>query len=81
MTSHVLVAGGISYVLVDFCRPDLVDMERVQIQSNRENLEQAFEVAERLGVTRLLDAEGESWLELAVFDIHSLFLPWRVLLF
>ncbi|VTJ52345.1 Hypothetical predicted protein [Marmota monax] len=32
-------------------------MERVQIQSNRENLEQAFEVAERLGVTRLLDAE------------------------
>lgn len=42
-----------------FCRPDLVDMERVQIQSNRENLEQAFEIAERLGVTRLLDAEGE----------------------
>jgi len=33
-------------------------MERVQIQSNRENLEQAFEIAERLGVTRLLDAEG-----------------------
>ncbi|XP_058051863.1 microtubule-actin cross-linking factor 1 [Ahaetulla prasina] len=38
-------------------RPDLVDMERVYIQSNRENLEQAFEIAERLGVTRLLDAE------------------------
>lgn len=35
-----------------------MDMERVQIQSNRENLEQAFEIAERLGVTRLLDAEG-----------------------
>lgn len=45
---------------MDFYRPDLVDMERVQIQSNRENLEQAFEVAERLGVTRLLDAEGET---------------------
>lgn len=44
MNSHVPVARGISYVLVDFCRPDLVDMERVQIQSNRENLEQAFEV-------------------------------------
>lgn len=54
------VSGGLSYTLVDFYRPDLVDMERVQIQSNRENLEQAFEVAERLGVTRLLDAEGES---------------------
>ncbi|XP_063167779.1 microtubule-actin cross-linking factor 1-like [Candoia aspera] len=38
-------------------RPDLVDMERVYIQSSRENLEQAFEIAERLGVTRLLDAE------------------------
>lgn len=54
------VSEGLSYTLVDFYRPDLVDMERVQIQSNRENLEQAFEVAERLGVTRLLDAEGES---------------------
>lgn len=43
-------------------RPDLVDMERVQVQSNRENLEQAFEIAERLGVTRLLDAEGEQLL-------------------
>ncbi|XP_066494280.1 microtubule-actin cross-linking factor 1 isoform X1 [Tiliqua scincoides] len=32
-------------------------MERVQIQSSRDNLEQAFEIAERLGVTRLLDAE------------------------
>lgn len=34
-------------------------MERVQIQSSRDNLEQAFEIAERLGVTRLLDAEGD----------------------
>lgn len=54
------VDDGFSHALVDFYRPDLVDMERVHIQSNRENLEQAFEVAERLGVTRLLDAEGES---------------------
>ncbi|XP_026529532.1 microtubule-actin cross-linking factor 1 isoform X7 [Notechis scutatus] len=38
-------------------RPDLVDMERVYLQSNQENLEQAFEIAERLGVTRLLDSE------------------------
>lgn len=40
-------------------RPDLIDMEVVSRQSNRENLEQAFEIAESLGVTRLLDAEGE----------------------
>lgn len=75
MNSHVLVARGISYVLVDFCRPDLVDMERVQIQSNRENLEQAFEVAERLGVTRLLDAEGESWLEFRCLTYIHYFFP------
>lgn len=43
---------------MDF-RPDLIDMEMVSQQSNRENLEQAFEIAESLGVTRLLDAEGE----------------------
>lgn len=39
-------------------RPDLIDMELVARQSNRDNLEQAFEIAESLGVTRLLDAEG-----------------------
>lgn len=36
-------------------------MAQVYRQSNQENLEQAFGVAEReLGVTRLLDPEGES---------------------
>uniref|UniRef100_A0A4W3HHW7 Microtubule actin crosslinking factor 1 n=1 Tax=Callorhinchus milii TaxID=7868 RepID=A0A4W3HHW7_CALMI len=38
-------------------RPDLIDMEKVAVQSNYENLEQAFAVAEQLGVTRLLDPE------------------------
>ncbi|XP_030644544.1 microtubule-actin cross-linking factor 1 [Chanos chanos] len=38
-------------------RPDLIDMGSVARQGNRENLEQAFEIAESLGVTRLLDAE------------------------
>lgn len=37
----------------------LIDMSRVYRQSNLENLDQAFTVAERdLGVTRLLDPEG-----------------------
>lgn len=41
-------------------RPMLIDMSRVYRQSNLENLDQAFTVAERdLGVTRLLDPEGE----------------------
>lgn len=41
------------------CRPDMVDMTRVSTQTNRSNLEQAFCVAEQLGVARLLDPEGE----------------------
>jgi len=67
--THVLWAC--SSPLLHFHRPDLVDMERVQIQSNRENLEQAFEVAERLGVTRLLDAEGKSLKILSIFGMFS----------
>ncbi|XP_044190795.1 plectin a isoform X9 [Thunnus albacares] len=39
-------------------RPTLIDMSKVYRQTNQENLEQAFSVAERdLGVTRLLDPE------------------------
>ncbi|XP_029104012.1 plectin-like isoform X1 [Scleropages formosus] len=39
-------------------RPGLIDMNKVYRQTNVENLEQAFSVAERdLGVTRLLDPE------------------------
>lgn len=42
-----------------FPSPRLIDMGKVYQQSNLENLEQAFGVAERdLGVTRLLDPEG-----------------------
>lgn len=41
-------------------RPNLIDMSKVYRQTNLENLEQAFSVAEReLGVTRLLDPEGK----------------------
>lgn len=42
-----------------FDSPRLIDMGKVYHQTNLENLEQAFDVAERdLGVTRLLDPEG-----------------------
>lgn len=40
-------------------RPDLIDMSRVSAQTSRSNLEQAFGVAEQLGVARLLDPEGK----------------------
>ncbi|KAM4701985.1 microtubule-actin cross-linking factor 1 [Discoglossus pictus] len=49
--------GKMFNALIHRYRPDLVDMQKVEVQSNRENLEQAFEIAESLGVTRLLDAE------------------------
>lgn len=42
-----------------FYRPDLIDMNTVAVQSNLANLEHAFFVAEKLGVARLLDPEGE----------------------
>ncbi|XP_052440234.1 microtubule-actin cross-linking factor 1 isoform X18 [Carassius gibelio] len=49
--------GRLFNALLHRYRPDLIDMEVVAQQSNRDNLEQAFEIAESLGVTRLLDAE------------------------
>ncbi|XP_059365706.1 microtubule-actin cross-linking factor 1, isoforms 1/2/3/4 isoform X14 [Carassius carassius] len=49
--------GRLFNALLHRYRPDLIDLEVVAQQSNRENLEQAFEIAESLGVTRLLDAE------------------------
>lgn len=40
-------------------RPELVDMDVVRKRSNRENLEEAFSIAENdLGIPRLLDPEG-----------------------
>ncbi|XP_034017043.1 microtubule-actin cross-linking factor 1 isoform X7 [Thalassophryne amazonica] len=49
--------GRMFNALLHRYRPDLINMELVSQQTNRENLEQAFEIAESLGVTRLLDAE------------------------
>ncbi|XP_067862609.1 microtubule-actin cross-linking factor 1 isoform X13 [Heptranchias perlo] len=49
--------GKVFNAIIHKYRPDLIDMEKVSLQSNQENLEQAFAVAEVLGVTRLLDPE------------------------
>ncbi|XP_067867361.1 LOW QUALITY PROTEIN: microtubule-actin cross-linking factor 1-like [Heterodontus francisci] len=49
--------GRVFNAIIHKYRPDLIDMEKVSLQSNQENLEQAFAVAEALGVTRLLDPE------------------------
>ncbi|XP_054983028.1 plectin isoform X19 [Sorex araneus] len=50
--------GRLFNAIIHRHRPMLVDMNKVYHQSNLENLDQAFSVAERdLGVTRLLDPE------------------------
>uniref|UniRef100_A0A3Q0SXG4 Dystonin n=1 Tax=Amphilophus citrinellus TaxID=61819 RepID=A0A3Q0SXG4_AMPCI len=49
--------GRLFNALIHKYRPDLVDMSRVSTQTNRSNLENAFCVAEQLGVARLLDPE------------------------
>uniref|UniRef100_A0A3Q2Q4N2 Calponin-homology (CH) domain-containing protein n=1 Tax=Fundulus heteroclitus TaxID=8078 RepID=A0A3Q2Q4N2_FUNHE len=49
--------GRLFNAIIHKYRPDLVDMSRVSAQTNRSNLEQAFTVAEQLGVARLLDPE------------------------
>lgn len=42
-------------------RPDLVDLSKARTRSNKQNLEEAFRIAEReLRIPRLLDPDGES---------------------
>ncbi|KAM4725309.1 plectin a isoform 2-T2 [Anableps anableps] len=50
--------GRLFNAIIHKHRPGVIDMSQVYRQTNQENLEQAFSVAEReLGVTRLLDPE------------------------
>ncbi|XP_037321359.2 dystonin isoform X18 [Pungitius pungitius] len=49
--------GRLFNAIIHKYRPDLIDMSYVSTQANRSNLENAFCVAERLGVARLLDPE------------------------
>lgn len=52
-------SGVAFHSIIHAIRPDLVDMEKVRGRSNRENLEDAFTLAEaELGIPRLLDPEG-----------------------
>ncbi|KAM6459269.1 nesprin-1-like [Liasis olivaceus] len=51
--------SGIAFhSVIHAIRPELVDLERVKMQSNKKNLEEAFKIAEtELGIPRLLDPE------------------------
>lgn len=46
-------------------------MSRVSTQTNRSNLEQAFTVAEQLGVAKLLDPEGKTHIFMAGFVVEE----------
>ena len=59
-------SGVAFHSVIHAIRPELVDLEKVKGRSNRENLEEAFTIAEtELGIPRLLDPEGtwsDCWL-------------------
>ncbi|XP_044531402.1 nesprin-1-like [Gracilinanus agilis] len=51
-------SGVAFHSVIHAIRPELVDLEKVKGRSNRENLEEAFTIAEtELGIPRLLDPE------------------------
>ncbi|KAM7172376.1 nesprin-1 isoform 3-T4 [Macrochelys suwanniensis] len=51
-------SGAAFHSVIHAIRPELVDMEKVKGRSNRENLNEAFTIAEtELGIPRLLDPE------------------------
>lgn len=69
-----LVALWVISCIFVFRSPRLINMGKVYQQTNLENLEQAFSVAEKdLGVTRLLDPEGKSVDKCVQTDTDNLF--------
>lgn len=54
--------NGLAFLaVVHALRPNLVDMEKAKGRSNKENLEEAFQVAEKaLNIPRLLEPEGKA---------------------
>lgn len=55
--------------LIHAIRPDLIDLRRVTRMDVRERLENAFSIAEQLGIPRLIDAEGWIVFRKIVFEI------------
>uniref|UniRef100_A0A672NAB1 Nesprin-1-like n=1 Tax=Sinocyclocheilus grahami TaxID=75366 RepID=A0A672NAB1_SINGR len=69
-------SGVAFHSVIHAIRPELVDMDIVRKRSNRENLEEAFSVAENeLGIPRLLDPEVYSIVQ--CFPYISLFVAAR----
>lgn len=50
-----------THVILVSCRPDLIEFHKLTRSNATHNLQQAFNVAEQhLGLTKLLDPEGEN---------------------
>lgn len=56
--------SGVVFLAVLYAlRPDLVDLSRARTRSNRQNLEEAFSIAEKeLSIPRLLEPDGNGWM-------------------
>lgn len=60
------------FAVIHALRPSLVDMERVCRRPNRENLKEAFVLAEKeLGVPQLLDPDGKRLFIFSGYYQHS----------
>lgn len=65
-------SGVAFHSVIHAIRPELVDLEKVKMRSNRENLEEAFTIAEsELGIPRLLDPEGSIAFNLTVLNLKT----------
>lgn len=64
--------NGLAFLaIIHALRPDLVDMDRAKGRTNKENLKEAFKIAEHeLNIPRLLEPEGK-WSVLHTLGIRS----------
>lgn len=65
-------SGVVFLAILCALRPDVVSLSKARSQSNRQNLEEAFHIAEReLHIPRLLDPAGVCLLQSLSLLLHS----------
>lgn len=68
-------SGVVFLAILYALRPDVVDLSKARTRSNKQNLEEAFRVAEReLRVPRLLDPDGEQHFDTTDSQIGHMFM-------
>ncbi|XP_010774951.1 nesprin-2-like [Notothenia coriiceps] len=65
--------SGVVFLAIQYAlRPDLVDLSKARTRSNKQNLEEAFRIAEKeLKIPRLLDPDGGSFSSTALREHHG----------